>query len=288
MTLNKLTAFIIGNLLFCSFPSITVADNNSLADDKSINSIQNSAALSGREILDEISKRHDQPYEFEIQDMILMDKSANKEQREMHRYKRDIDDNESRYVSVFLAPSGIKGVSLLTWQHKNNPDDQWIYLPAYGKKLKRIAKGGRRNYFMGTDYTFEDLASETRDNFDYQRLPDERLNNIPYFVIKAAATEPQLKKETGYAFRKLWISQTHFLVTRVDFFDKRERLIKRQLSFDPVHIKAQVWRHTRTEMEHFKNQHKTITTVRSRSFESSAVPERNFRERAITNGLLTR
>jgi len=179
-------------------------------------------------------------------------------------------------------------VSLLTWQHKNNPDDQWIYLPAYGKKLKRIAKGGRRNYFMGTDYTFEDLASETRDNFDYQRLPDEPLNNIPYFVIKAAATEPQLKKETGYAFRKLWISQAHFLVTRVDFFDKRERLIKRQLSFNPVHIKAQIWRHTRTEMEHFKNQHKTITTVRSRSFESSAVPERNFRERAITNGLLTR
>lgn len=125
-------------------------------------------ALSGRDVLDEVSNRHDRPYELEVQEMTLVDKSGNEEKRDMHRYKREIDANESRYVSVFLAPSGVKGVSLLTWQHKDSADDQWLYLPAYGKKMKRIAKGGRKNYFMGTDYTFEDLVSEARDKFSYE------------------------------------------------------------------------------------------------------------------------
>ncbi|NOQ35429.1 MAG: outer membrane lipoprotein-sorting protein [Methylococcaceae bacterium] len=244
--------------------------------------------LSGREILDEVSKRHDRPYELEIQEMTLVDKSGNEEKREMHRYKREIDANESRYVSVFLAPSGIKGVSLLTWQHKNAADDQWLYLPAYGKKMKRIAKGGRKNYFMGTDYTFEDLVSEARDKFNYERLADEELKGVKTFVIKAVASDAQLKKETGYSFRKLWITQANFLVVRIDFYDKRERLLKRQLNSEPENIEGQLWRSNKNVIEHFDNQHKTITTISSRNFEESSVPEKNFQERSIISGALVR
>ena len=248
----------------------------------------NELTLSGKQILDEVSNRHDQAYELEIQQMTLIDKSGAEEKREMHRYKREIDNNESRYVSVFLAPSGVKGVSLLTWQHKNNTDDQWLYLPAYGKKMKRIAKGGRKNYFMGTDYTFEDLTSESRDKFDYQRLSDEELDSAKTFVIKAIVIDSTLKKETGYSFRKLWITQDNFQVVRVDFYDKRERLLKRQLNLDFVNIEGQLWRANKIIMAHFNNRHKTVTTIIRRSFEESAVPEKNFQERSVTSGALTR
>ncbi|MCK5872725.1 MAG: outer membrane lipoprotein-sorting protein [Methylococcales bacterium] len=244
--------------------------------------------LTGKQILDEVSNRHDRPYEFEIQQMTLIDNSGNEEKREMHRYKRELDVNESRYVSVFLAPSGIKGVSLLTWQHKNTMDDQWLFLPAYGKKMKRISKGGRKNYFMGTDYTFEDLNAEERDKFSYERLADETLNGIQNFVIKAVAIETSLIKETGYSFRKLWISQDNFLVLRIDFYDKRERLIKRQLNSEVVHIKEKLWRANKSVMEHFIHQHKTITLIEKRTFEETSVPEKIFRERSVINGSLIR
>ena len=272
--MNKLSAL---NTVFFFF--ILLVGNIALADN---------AALSGRQILDEVSKRHDSPYELEIQRMILIDKSGNEETREMHRYKREIDTNESRYVSVFLAPSGVKGVSLLTWQHKDSADDQWLYLPAYGKKMKRIAKGGRKNYFMGTDYTFEDLVSEARDKFNYERLADEELEGIKAFVVKAVATDPELAKETGYSFRKLWITQDNFLVVRIDFYDKRERLLKRQTNSEPVNVKDSLWRSNKSVMEHFDNQHKTITEISSRSFDESAVPEKNFQERSIVSGALVR
>jgi hypothetical protein len=154
--------------------------------------------------------------------------------------------------------------------------------------MKRIAKGGRKNYFMGTDYTFEDLASESRDKFDYQRLSDEELDSAKNFVIKAIVIDSTLKKETGYSFRKLWITQDNFQVVRVDFYDKRERLLKRQLNLDFVNIEGQLWRANKIIMAHFNNRHKTVTTIIRRSFEESAVPEKNFQERSVTSGALTR
>ncbi|MFZ2725838.1 MAG: outer membrane lipoprotein-sorting protein [Methylococcaceae bacterium] len=246
----------------------------------------NTVSLSGRQILDEVSKRHDKPYEFESQEVNLIDKAGNTETREMNRYKRELNLQETRHVLFFLAPSGIKGVSLLTWQHSATADDQWLYLPAYGKEMKRIAKGGRKNYFMGTDYTYEDLVSENRDKFNYERLPDEMLNGIKTFVIKAVATDTDLQKETGYSARKLWIAQDHFLLMQIDFFDTHQQLIKRQRNLEPVNIEGQVWRATKTEMEHFINQHKTVTTVHERSFNESAVPEKNFKENSIIEGSL--
>ncbi len=244
--------------------------------------------LSGRDILNEVSLRHDQKYEFEIQAMTLVDKQGNQETREMHRYKRQINAAETRYVSVFLNPAGIKGVSLLTWQHQNSDDDQWLYLPAYGKKMKRIAKGGRKNYFMGTDYTFEDLVAEAKDKFAYQRLDDEILDGVQTFVIQAQATDAKLKKATGYGFRKLWIQQDNFMLLRTDFFDKRERLIKRQLNSDLVQIKDNLWRANKIELEHFMNQHKTLTSVVKRGFDGNAIPEKYFTERTIIKGMWDR
>ena len=43
---------------------------------------------------------------------------------------------------------------------KDREDDQWLYMPAYGQKLKRIAGGNKKGYFMGTDFSYEDLRPE--------------------------------------------------------------------------------------------------------------------------------
>ncbi len=246
------------------------------------------STLTGRDILDESARRHDQRYEFEVQRMTLIDKAGNEEQRTLRRFMREINDNETRYLSVFLSPSGVKGVGLLTWQHDNSADDQWLYLPANGKKMKRIAKGGKKNYFMGTDYTYEDLVSESRDKFRYEKLADETIRGSQTFVVKAIATHPSVLKETGYSYRKLWIRQDNFVIVQVDFFDKRKRRIKRQKNSNLVKIKGQVWRSNRSEIEHFTKKHKTITVITKRSFNQSSVPEKNFRARTIVSGRVLR
>ena len=242
----------------------------------------------GREVLDEVSLRHDQPYEFELKKMSLVDKSGNQEERMLKRFEREISEEETRFLTVFTEPAGIKGVSLLTWQKKSAADDQWLYLPAYGRNMKRISKGGKKNYFMGTDYTFEDLASDSKDNYAYQRLEDQIINGESYYVVKSVPTDPDTQQESGYGFRLFWIKQANFFITQVEFYDKREQLIKRQINSDLEQIKDQMWRANTSTMEHLANQHKTITHVESRSFAEDDVQEKFFQERSVVSGLLTR
>lgn len=239
--------------------------------------------LNGRQILDQAAERHERDYEREIQKMALIDKGKVKDARELRRYARRTDGNY-RYLLVFHSPSGIKGSALLTWQNKDKPDDQWLYLPAMGDKMKRIAEGGRKNYFMGTDYTYEDLVSESRDKFEYRRLPDETADGIAYYVVEARATDPTLKKETGYGARKLWVRKDIFFIARTDYFDKRGKLIKRQTTDKVAQVDKTAWRAALSRMENFDENHVTEIEVTGRDLTEAAVKPEIFRERYVTSG----
>jgi hypothetical protein len=40
-------------------------------------------------------------------------------------------------------------------------DDRWLYLPAT-RKVRRIPASDRGDYFLGTDFTYEDIQSELK------------------------------------------------------------------------------------------------------------------------------
>lgn len=239
--------------------------------------------LTGRQILDETADRHEQPFEFEVQQMTLIDKSGAEEKREVRRYARK-EGTEFKYLIVFHAPAGVRGVALLTWQHDNKEDDQFLYLPAYGKKMKRIAKGGRKNYFMGTDYAFEDLVSESRDKFTYERIADAPCGKQTCFVVKAFPKDKKIKKSSGYKYRQFWVRQDNFFIVRTDFFDRRGKLLKRQTASAIKQMNGKLWRADEMLMENFKDKHKTAVTIKKRVINKSKVPASKFRKRFVTSG----
>ena len=240
--------------------------------------------LTGRQVIDEVSKRHEKSFEFEKQRMILTDgKSGATEEREVRRYVRK-DDGEFKYLVVFHEPAGIKGVALLTWQHEDKDDDQWLYLPAYGKKMKRIAKGGRKNYFMGTDYAFEDLVSESKDKFKYTREADQTLDGADHYVVMAAPVDKKVEKSSGYKHRILFVRKDIFFITRTDYFDKRGKFIKRQLAQDLSQVDGDLWRAAKSVMENEKENHTTVTEIVERSFEKKLVKAKKFQQRFVTSG----
>lgn len=241
------------------------------------------ADLTGRQIIDEVSKRHDKPVEYENQVMTLVGSDQSKEVRKVERFKMDTDDG-SRALMVFQDPAGVKGTALLTWQYNDKDDDQWLFLPAMGSDLKRIAKGGKRNYFMGTDYTYEDLSTEKKDNFAYDRQPDETIDGQDSFVVDVSPTEAELKKETGYKYRRMWVRKDLYFITRIDYFDRRGTLIKRQTYDKLVDLGGGTYRATISLVKNLENQHVTAVQVIERSFDKAKVPDEVFQQRYVTSG----
>lgn len=250
--------------------------------------------MTGRQIMDQVSDRHDRPYEAEDQAMTLIDDRGNTEDRTLRRFAREWNDGLYRYLLVFDEPAGVRGVALLTWQNRGASDDQWIHLPAYGKQMKRSADGGKRNYFMGTDFAFEDMTSEDRSKFRYDRQPDETVeikdqtgttvDTVESYVVDAYPKDEELAAESGYQYRRLYISKERFFIRKIDFFDRRGRFLKTQHSWDMVHIDGDTWRANTTLMDNDKQKHKTLVKVTERDLSEESVPERMFEQRWVTSG----
>lgn len=239
------------------------------------------ADMNGSQILDEVSRRHDRANEFESQVMTLINADQSKETRSVERFKRDVEGG-SRYLLVFQEPAGVKGTALLTWRNDTRDDDQWIYLPASGTELKRIAKGGRKNYFMGTDYTYEDLASEPRRKFAYQREADEMFEDQDCFVVVSTPTDEVLKKESGYKFTKLWIRKDLFFIVRADYHDRQGELIKRQTWSKLEKVGGEAWRANLAVMKNLDQKHITAIQAVERSFDVAKVPAEIFTTQHIS------
>ena len=219
--------------------------------------------MTGKEIFEEVGKRHGKPIEFEKQKLTLTDDKGTEQVRDVKRYARTVGPGEQRFLMVFHSPPAIRGTATITWKRRFKDDGQWIYLPATGGKPVRIVSGGKRNYVMGTDFAAEDLASEPVSKLAFERLDDEEVDGKDHFVIEVTPKDADLKAETGYKRRRLWIDQENFFVMRTDYYDWRDTLVKRQTASDVKNVEDDVWRADSQTMENFKDGHKPGSTSSS-------------------------
>ncbi len=89
----------------------------------------------------------------------LVNKAGAVKERRVARWTMNGADDLNKILIRFLAPRDVENTALLTWEAKDGNDDQWLYLPAT-RNAKRIAATGKKNRFMGTDFTYEDLRPE--------------------------------------------------------------------------------------------------------------------------------
>ncbi len=249
-------------------------------------SLVQAADLTGRQVMEKQKERHKVKSEIGAEIMLLVDKDKNQEKRQVKRYAKETEKDLHRYLVVFLSPADIKGTALLTWEQKGRENDQWLYLPAQ-KKMQRIAKGSKKNYFMGTDFTYEDMEPEDIDNFEYTIIRSEQLNQdnkaSDCYVIQAVPANEEKKQESGYSKRFLWIEKETLVTLKVDFYDRRDRLQKTQTTHELENVGGTVWRPKKTLMIHHEKTHKTITAVTSRKI-NSEIEDQVFTDRFILSG----
>jgi outer membrane lipoprotein-sorting protein len=249
--------------------------------------LQSAAAeMTGREIMEKQEDLQHVDTEYGEEIMLLQDiGSGTNEKRNARRYGKDNEEGLGRSLFAFLSPADIAGTAVLTWE-QTTEDDQWLYMPAT-KKMQRIASGSKKNYFMGTDFTYEDMEPEDIDNFNYTVLRTETLNvddqDCPCWVIESVPANTEKKRESGYSKRLMWIDQKRFVTLKVEFFDRRRRLIKTQIVSEVEHIEGTVWRAKKTLMDNVSKEHKTLSLVTARKV-NEPIEDDVFTERFILNG----
>ena len=238
--------------------------------------------LTAREIIDTQTARHRLRYETTVMKVILTDDNGVSEERELRRMESNPGDQAVKSLAVFDAPGDIEGTATMTWQHADRANDQWIYFPSQ-RRLQRIAQGQRSGYFMGMDFTYEDMDPEDIDHYSYELQDEETIDGQPCYVIDAVPATEKIRRSSGYSRRRLYIRKDIIFTVRICYFDRRGKPVKTLNNRELVSVSEEVWRANRTVVDNTAKSHQTDVRVESRDARTE-LPDSVFSERHLRSG----
>ncbi len=154
-------------------------------------------------------------------EMILKNRHGDVSTRQIRMMGLEVEGDGDKSMSIFDTPADIKGTAMLTYSHKIKPDDQWLYLPAL-KRVKRISSRNKSGPFMGSEFAYEDIGSQEVEKYTYKYIRDEVLNGVDCFVIERDPVD----KYSGYTRQVSWVSKDNYLPQKIDFYDRKNALLK--------------------------------------------------------------
>lgn len=185
--------------------------------------------------------------------LILTEPGGDKNVREMRSLSLEVKGDGDKSLSVFDYPNDVKGTAFLTFSHVKEHDDQWLYLPAL-KRVKRINSRNKTGSFMGSEFTYEDMASDELEKYDYAWIKDEVIQGVDCYVVENYPRDEM----SGYTKRVVWIDKQDFKTHKVEFYDKKNAKIK-TLSFSDFELFLD--KHWRAKTHHMINHNNKRGTI---------------------------
>lgn len=150
----------------------------------------------------------------------------------------------SKTMVRFTDPAEVRGVGLLSINQGGTDDRQWLYTPAI-RRVRRIAAQERRQRFIATDFTNEDMAERVLDDFTYNLLSEgEVIDGRKTYKIEARPVSPD---KSQYAYVYIWTPQDVPYSVLVEMYDKQGQK-QRVLKAGDLEKIAGVWVAKRLEM----------------------------------------
>ena len=153
------------------------------------------------------------------------DTKGKEDLRHIRLWGLESEQDGDRSISVFVYPPDVKGMARLSHTHETRPDDHWVYGPE-NKRVRRVSPTSQLSYFMGTQFTFEDLRlyrAESLAKFSFEYLGDEPYAGMECFKVRRV---PVRKKFTNYSSQIMWIDKEEFRVLKVEFYNLKNILAK--------------------------------------------------------------
>lgn len=221
--------------------------------------------LTGREIIQQVKDRPDGDTRYSIMTMKLVNKRGSIRERKIESYSMDIG-KDKKTIMFFLYPGDVKGTGFLTWDYDEigKDDDKWLYLPAM-KKTRRISgASAKKDYFMGTDFTYDDMGSRNVDEDNHKLLREEIIDRHKCWVVESLS-----KDSRDICFRKItWIRQDCLIALKVEYYDKMQKL-HRKLILSEIKKIDGFWIAFNMHMTNVQTNHQTIITTKQPQFNIS-------------------
>lgn len=185
--------------------------------------------------------------------MVLIDAGGGETLRELGVRTLEGRGDGDKLLAIFEAPADVRGTVFLSHTHADRADDQWLYLPAL-KRVKRIAPANKTSPFMGSEFSYEDLASAEVEKYTYAYRGDESYEGAARFLLERVPADA----ESGYSRQRVWVDKERYVPLRIEYFDRRGEKLKTLTLRDYRQYLGRHWRAHEARMENHQSGKRTI------------------------------
>jgi outer membrane lipoprotein-sorting protein len=236
------------------------------------------AQMSGQQIIEKV---YNNPTGEDMQGeltMTLTNSRGDQRVRQLKQFIKDYGEVEKK-IMFFLSPADVRNTSFMNWSYTDSrDDDQWIYLPAL-KRVRRISSDSKGDYFMGSDFTYDDLGDRHPNEDTHTLLREETVDGKDCYVVESVPKDP------SYMYSKTitWVMKDNFLGLKREFYDRNGKLLK-ELNIKKFDKIEGYWIILQTEMKTVQKNHRTDMDFKKVEI-NTGVSDSQFTERAMTQGL---
>lgn len=218
------------------------------------------SAQTGRDIAQKVKDRPDGDTRQSELTMKLINKRGSARERKLVSYSIDVgkEKKDRKSLMFFLYPGDVKGTGFLTWDYDQvgKDDDKWLYLPAM-KKTRRISgSSAKKDYFMGSDFTYDDMGSRHVDEDTHNLLGEETIDGHKCWKLESVSKD----KRDIFSKKIAWIRQDCLIPLKVEYYDKMGKL-HRRLEMSKINKVDGFWVAQQMQMTNVQTEHQTILEI---------------------------
>lgn len=223
----------------------------------------NAQNLTGREIIQKVKDRPDGDTRYGEMELTLIKKNGSSRQRKVSSWAMD-EGKDTKKMMFFTYPGDVKGTGFLTWDYDQigKEDAKWLYLPAM-KKTRRISgSSSKTDYFMGTDFTYDDMGSRHIDEDKHTLSREEMKDGHKCWVVESVPVD----KHEIYSRKVTWIRQDCLVAVCAEYYDKLNKL-HRLLTISEIKKIQDFWTICKMEMKNVQTGHSTVIEVKNTQYD---------------------
>ena len=183
----------------------------------------------------------------------------------------------AKTVFFTMFPPDSKGVGFLIWDSADpkQKDKLWLYLPSL-KQVRKVSVRDQDDAFMGSDLTFADMGQRLLAEDTHSLVGEETLDGADYYVVESVPVS-----ESIYGKKKLWVSKDDFTTLKIEYYDRKQDLLKTQ---DITWIRDGKMRvYKELDVTNVQTNHRTVYTITELET-NVGLKDRDFSDRGLKRG----
>jgi hypothetical protein len=218
--------------------------------------------------------------------MKMIDRRGKVRQRETLTFRKYYG-LEKRTVLFYQSPKNVKDTGFLTYDYPDadKDDDQWLYLPAL-RKARRISASDRGDYFLGTDFTYEDIKKEGKfelSDYHFKTIEKSSLRGKEVLLLEAVAVDEETAKELGHSKVLAWVDTSNWIVLKSQSWDINQNELKTAVMSD-IRLIDGIWTRHNLIVDNHKTGHHTEFSFSQVDY-NTEVKDRIFTRQSLTRGV---